>query len=116
MQTHTLEIPERLGGGSVQIRAKQSWGARARVDSAGVFVKPGEEEARIDGRAKGLAILESAVVSWSLDLPATREGFMSDDFDGDVGDWLVDAIVEHYQSQRRSEEDSKNDGSPSMDS
>jgi hypothetical protein len=118
MQTHTLIIPDRLGGGSVEIRAKRGWGAAQRIESAGVVIRPGadgdEHTAVVDGQAKGLAILEGSIVSWTLPLPATRAGFLSDDFDPDVGDWLVDACEEYYASLRRTEEESKTEAAPSM--
>lgn len=120
MQTHTLEIPEHLGGGTVQIRAKRGWGAAQRIEGAGVVIRPGDNgtdaTAIVDGQAKGLAILESSIVSWSLPIPADRKGFLSDDFDEDLGDWLVDAIEDYYKSLRRSEEEVKTAAAPSMDS
>lgn len=121
METHRLDIPERLGGGYVDIRAKRSWAAATRVEGTGTRIEadknaPDGAVATIDAVAKGLAVLESAVVAWSLPLPAARAGFLSDDFDPDVGDWLVDAIEDYYASLRRGDEERKTDAAPSTES
>ncbi len=111
MDTHRIDIPERFGcapGAHVTVRARRSWAARQRVDSAGVKIIPDRDggtqhEGRIDALARGLAVLETAVLSWEgvrdaegKPLPASRAGYVHEDFDPELGDWLVDAIDAVY--------------------
>ena len=117
MEPHRLEIPERFGmpGAFVTIKPRQSWSALNRVQAAGLVVRTDGSgatgEVTADVLAKGLAVLETAVLSWSgvtdasgRPIPATRAGFMHDDLDAGFGDWLVDAITAFYAAQRRPED------------
>lgn len=129
MQTHRIEIPERFNlgpGAHVVIREKRSWSAQQRVDQAGLRVKPSAEDARkvesfiADVLERGLAVLETAIVSWEgvrdargVALPASRAGYLHEDFDPDLGDWLVDGIEAWYAAQRRTEEAGKAAATPS---
>lgn len=130
MEPHRIDVPEsfELSDAYVLIRPKRSWSARNRVESAGMFVRSHGEAARrgedapaaaaaevgIDAMALGVAVLETAVISWTgiadvngRPLPATRRGFMHDDFDSDLGDWLVEQIQAFYAAQQRTEEAGK---------
>ena len=118
MDTHRIELPARLGapdGAHVVIRERLSWAKQQRIDSAGVKVT-GDAQAYIDSLAKGLAVLEAAVISWEgvLDvetgrpLKADKTGYLADGFDPRVGDWLVDAIVAFYAED---DDEGKPDGS-----
>ena len=115
-EPHRLEVPERFGmpGAFVTIKPRQSWSALNRVQAAGLVVRTdgavATGEVTADVLAKGLAVLETAVLSWSgvVDfdgraIPATRAGFMGD-FDSGFGDWLVDAISAFYEAQKRTED------------
>lgn len=118
---HRIEIPERFQYGvdaHVLIRPKQSWSALNRVQAAGLVVRTrvsGEAagEVTADVLARGLAVLETSVLSWSgvvdadgKPIPATRAGYLHDDLDPEFGDWLVDAITVYYESLRRPADDS----------
>lgn len=124
---HRIEVPERFASGAyVLIRPKQSWSALNRVQAAGLVVRTrvsGEAagEVTADVLARGLAVLETAVLSWSgivdadgKPIPATRVGYLHDDLDAEFGDWLVDAITAYYESLRRpADEPGKPEAPPS---
>ena len=114
MDPYRIEVPDRFGlaGAFVMIRPRQSWSALNRVQSAGAILHMiggvMSDDLTPDVLAKGLAVLETAVLSWHgvLDadgrpLPASRAGYMHDDLDPELGDWIVDAITAHYAVQRR---------------
>ena len=114
MEPHRIDVPERFGlqGAYVLIRPHQSWAALNRTQAAGLVVRapsPGETaQLTADVLAVGLATLETAVLSWHgiLDMegrpiPASHAGYMHDDLDPDVGDWLVEEITAFYAAQRR---------------
>lgn len=125
MEQHRLEVPEKFGldGAYVVIRARQSWSALNRVQSAGLVVRTSAAgptgEVTADVLARGLALLDTAVMSWGgiLDMhgrpiPATHAGYLHDDLESEVIDWLVDAIAEHYEAQKRPPEDSEGKAEP----
>lgn len=106
----------------VDIRARRSWAARQRVDAATIGqsqVVGNELRVMPDLMARALAMLEEAVVAWSLrdasgePLPVGRGGFQHDDFDEHLGDWLVRAVEAYYDGQRRGQDERKNSGGPS---
>lgn len=117
MQLHTIDLSEfdPAETGEVSIRCRQSFAARQIVDGAGIAGRregEGDDVEAIVGlnlQRKMLAVLETSVVSWSgvrdmetgAELPASRRGYLSDGFDPDLGDWLVERIVEHYESHKR---------------
>lgn len=121
MEPHRIEVPERFGlaaGAHVNIKPRQSWAAANRVQAAGLVVRTSSTgptgDVRADVLERSLAILETAVVSWhgiedsgGKPLSASRAGYMHDDFDPALGDWLVEAIEAHYASQRRTEPEGK---------
>lgn len=122
-EPHRIEIPPQFGldGAYVHIKPKQSWSARNRLDATRYTWKAGVggDDVSINVAAYTLAVLETAIVSWQgvIDaegkpLPASRAGYMHDDFDPDLGDWLVDAISAHYAAQRRPAEDTSAEGKP----
>ena len=108
---------ERYPGGWAEIKGRRSWADSKRIDSASVsMTAPGagsEMFMRADLLGRGIAILESAIVAWSLPIPPTRAGFESDDFDDDLGEWLIDQIDAHYASERRTTDARKNSAAPS---
>lgn len=120
MEPYRIDVPERFGlsGAYVLIKPRQSWSALNRVQAAGLVVRTdgggATGEVTADVLAKGLAVLETSVVSWhgitdanGRPIPATRAGFMHDDLDAEMGDWLVDAISEFYAAQRRTADEGK---------
>ena len=111
MAEHRIEVPDKAGA-YVLIRPRQSWAALNRVQAAGLVLRTDgvgvTREVTADVLALGLAVLETAVISWhgiedsnGRPLPASRAGYMHDDFDPAIGDWLVDAIRAHYEEQKR---------------
>lgn len=126
MEPHRIDVPnpERFGlkaGAYVLVKPRQSWAALNRVQAAGLVVRTdgagATGEVTADVLAKGLAVLETAVVSWhgvedanGRPLPTSRAGYMHDDLDSDFGDWLVDTISAHYAAQRRPAEDTSAEG------
>lgn len=119
MEPYRMDIPdpERFGvkqGAYVLIKPRQSWSALNRVQAAGLVLRTesggATGEVTADVLAKGLAVMETAVVSWhgvvdgdGKPLPASRSGYMHDDLDAAFGDWLVDAINVFYAAQQRTE-------------
>lgn len=94
------------GGEHIYIRKRRGWAAHNRVQSAAVGIDGVDSEGnpviKIDLLAMGLAEMETAIVSWSLDLPVSRAGFESEDFDPALGDEIVKAIQAYYRDQGRS--------------
>lgn len=106
----------------VDIRPRRSWAARQRVDAATIGqsqVVGNELRLMPDLMARSLAILEEAVVAWSLKdasgapLPVGRAGFQHADFGEEIGDWLVNRIEQYYQAHRRGPDERKNSDEPS---
>lgn len=115
MQTHRINLEEydaeAYPQGYVDIKERRSWGDSNRIAAAGF----GRVEASgTNGTATGsmafdaaervLVEVETALVAWSLSLPANRDGLLSDEFDEGLGDWLLAQIREHYESQKRTPE------------
>ena len=125
MEPHRIDVPERFGmpGAFVLIKPRQSWSALNRVQAAGLVVRTDSAgatgEVTADVLAKGLAVLETAVLSWSgiedasgRAIPCSRAGFMHDDLDAGFGDWLVDTINAYYEAQKRPADDVSAEGKP----
>lgn len=122
MSTHKIILSEYDSDldGHVVIKAKRSWKARQILDGARFLARPGggNDETPLDLAANVFgyrrAILETAVVEWTLKdaegkpLPASRAGFEHDDFDPDLGDWIVDAIEAYYEGLKRPPEEDSN--------
>jgi hypothetical protein len=105
------EMSEAYAGQTVTVKTGRSWAAAKRI--AGRALRPvatpdmeneqtEEIEFVVDLLAQGLAVLEEHVIEWTLPLPATRAGFLHDDFDEELGDWLVARIGEIVEDGRRS--------------
>lgn len=125
MDSHRIEVPERFGlaGAYITIKPRESYGMRNRVQGAGLVIRTNTVgatgEVTADVLERGLAVLGTAVLSWhgivdgdGRPIPVSRAGFLHDDFDPDLGDWLVDAITAHYESQKRPAEDASAEGKP----
>ena len=127
MRTYRIELetfdPVLYPDGWVDIKDARSWADSTRIDSASLQMTPAsngaEMQVRADLLARGLKVLETAVIAWSLTddagapVPATPSGFQSDALDADLGEWLLDQIEAHYAAQRRTQEARKNSAAPS---
>lgn len=109
--THKIVVPPDLGGGWVEIKPKRSWADVKRIDQEVVrweTNEAGEQVGKMDLLEQGLAKLASAVVTWSLTdengsaIPPDRGGFVHEDFDPELGDWLVEQIDAYYAGRSRS--------------
>lgn len=110
--TYKLVIPDELGGGWVEIREKRSWADVKKIDQEAIHWEGGtdgkEAIGKMDLLEQGIAKLESAVVRWSLTdengstIPPNRGGFVHEDFDPELGDWLIDQIDAFYAGRSRS--------------
>jgi hypothetical protein len=110
---HRIEIPDDLGGGWVEIRAKRSWADVKRIDQQAIKLEgveggSGSFIGKMDLLEQGIAKLESAVVRWSVTdenggpIPPDRGGFVHPDFDPEFGDWLIEQIDAYYAGRTRS--------------
>ena len=115
--THRIDLAEfdaeRYPDGSVEIRERLSWKQRTDFDMAGlttdargVFRAVGLNSAQIWDRV--VRQMEIAIVRWSLPLPVDRSGFEHEDFEAELGDWLLARIRVHFDSQRRTPEQQGN--------
>jgi hypothetical protein len=123
METKRIDLEafdgERYPGGWADIKLGRPFAAGRKIESAGVkmFPKPGADldnlkaddvELVYDQLSQGLATLEWHVIAWSLEdaggnpLPVNRAGFLHEDFDDDLGAWLIDRINFHVEESRRS--------------
>lgn len=110
--THTIEIPPELGGGQVEIKEKRSWADVKRIDQQAVHLEGTDGEGGMIGKLdlleQGIAKLESSVVRWTLTdengsaIPPDRGGFVHEDFEPKLGDWLVEQIDAYYAGRSRS--------------
>jgi hypothetical protein len=123
MRIHRIELSEfdaeAYQGGWVDIRDTRSWADTKRIEGASLEMTRagnGTEEVlmRVDLLARALMVLETAIVAWSLTgedgqpLPATRSGYSSDQFDAELGEWLMERIEAHYEAGRRTATERKN--------
>jgi len=94
-------------GEKVTIRASRSWKAAKDIESASLRFSPdsGSMVGTVDLYEKGIATMEHAIVSWSLEQPPTRAYFESDGFGQVLGEWLVASIEEFYESGKKTDED-----------
>ena len=113
---HRIEIPQELGGGWADIKARLSLADKVRLQMPGIsvgasFDGSGELTANVetfDFIENQLAPLWVALVSWSLldddgaPLSASREGVLSDALPADVGEYLLEQVKEYYASTARS--------------
>lgn len=128
MGTYRIDLGEcgpEWSGQWVDIRERRSWAARQRIDAAtlgGSRLVGTELQVVPDLVARAMAVLAEAIVGWSLvdssgsPLPAGREGFEHEDFDEQLGDWLVRYIESHYDGHRRGADGRKNSVEPSTPS
>ena len=95
----------------VDIKEKRSFADVKRVEAKGARGHQndaGEVEFTMDVLEQSIAKLETSVINWSLKtdagapLPPHRGGFVSDDFDAELGDWLIDQIDAYYRERSRS--------------
>lgn len=103
----------------VDVNPKRPYSAARRIEGASMRVTPkpgvdleslssGTVDIILDPLAQGLAVLEWHVKAWSLTdedgapLSVDRAGFLHEDFDDELGDWLVDRIGEIVAERRRS--------------
>ncbi len=123
METKRIDLEafdeERYPNGWADIKLRRPYSAGRKIESAGVkmFPKVGTDldnlrsedvELVLDQLSQGLATLEWHVIAWSLEdaggnpLPVNRDGFLHEDFDDALGDWLVDRINFYVDENRRS--------------
>lgn len=99
---HRIELST---GDWITIRPKRGWEASNRIQASGAKVTgvdaDGNPAFALDLVAYGMAVLEHAILAWSLDGEPGSAAFLSDDFDADLGDEMVKAIDAYYKSQRR---------------
>ena len=110
---------DRYPGGWVDVKEKRPYSAARKIESAALRVVPqsGSDfdnlststvEFAVDNLAQGLAVLEWHVVAWSLTddegvaIQPNVSGFMHEDFDDDLGEWLTAQIDTIVDSRRRS--------------
>lgn len=103
----------------VDINPKRPYSAARRIEGAAMRVVPQPDadldalssstvDIILDPEAQGYAVLTWHVKAWSLRdeggaaLPADLTGFRHEDFDDELGDWLVDRIGEIVAARRRS--------------
>lgn len=112
---HRITIPEELGGGWADIKARMSLADKTRLQMPGISVGAafdgnGELTANVqtfDFLENQLAPLWVALVAWSLvddvgaPLPVSREGVLSDALPADVGEYLLEQVKEYYASSGR---------------
>lgn len=109
--SHKLEIPPELGGGWVTIKEKRSWADVKRIDQQAVkwegMGSDREVVGKMDLLEQGIAKLEASVLDWSMTdengskIPPDRGGFVHEDFDPELGDWLVEQIDAYYAGRSR---------------
>lgn len=102
--THRLEIPEEYGGGWVEIRDRLGAAQELYIESQFMraTVVPGESPVVApDFYAWTIAKWRTYIVAWSLPLPVDVYGFESQDFDGDLGGWIIREAEAHYAERRR---------------
>ncbi len=126
MEPHRIDIPEEYGGGFVEIKAKRSWKDSNKIAGAGFRIRQGVTQdeiqaAQAEGRMADLmemdthgrlsAPLETAIVGASENVkPAgmtVRAWLDSEELDEDVGDFLIKAVDEYYESRARTAEERK---------
>lgn len=126
--THRIELADfnedRYAGGFVDIHDRRGWADQQKIEGKGLRAIPmsGSDldnlnadniELEITLYGRGLEVLRTAVVAWSLTdaegqpLPANARGFNHADFPPDVGEWIVERIDAFYAAQRRTEEEAK---------
>jgi len=120
MRTHTINLgdfDEEYAGKTATIRYRRSWAGQQRVDGAGARATQDPASGNttqtlvVDMLERAIAQLETSLIEWDLPFPINKRGFMHDDFDGDLGEWLIEQIEAHYESTARG----KADGSTSVD-
>lgn len=102
--THRLEIPEEYGGGWVDIRERLGAAQELYIESRlmRTVIHPGEAPTvEPDFYAWTLAKWRTYIVAWSLPLTVDQSGFESQDFDGDLGGWIIREAEAHYAERRR---------------
>lgn len=121
MELHRIEVPEELGGGWVDIKARRSWRTSIQNSAAGIRVRDGvsaqelqaaqaagrlSDVLEIDAYSKLAAPLIAAVVGTSDGLlPAgmtVPEWLGSDELDEGLGDFLLQSIDGYYTARMRS--------------
>lgn len=132
METERIDLgdfSQEYAGGWVEVRTRLSYRQKQIVDNhrqprvVRDVATGAVREAGLDFLAFGMALLEQSVVAWDgvkdrhgKPLPANRTGYEHDDFDGDLGDWLVDRISAIHEAHRRSPEERKAEPAPSTGS
>lgn len=126
MELHRIEIPEELGGGWVDIKAKRSWKDSNAIAGAGSHVREGvtreeaelaEKEGRFhelvetDVHVRNQVTITSAVKEHSPGLVPDgltfRQWLDSDDMDEDLGDFLLKEIGAYYEARKRTADQRK---------
>ena len=108
MEVHRLEIPDELGGGWVDIRKSTGW--KTRVDITGKAIAAvGEDAPALEfGIAEAIEKFLAYIVAWSLvdddgePVEVTREFIESDDFDGEIGGFILREADAWYAQRRLS--------------
>lgn len=110
---------ERYPAGWVDVRTKRGFHVERKIRDAQMKIvpKPGVDldelsastvDLIFDGADAGTRTLEAHVIAWTLTddagaaLPVSRAGFESEDFDADLGEWLIERIEEIVKAHRRS--------------
>lgn len=107
---------ERYADDWVDIKARRSFADGMRIDGALAAVSSDTTKLL----EYTLTLFATSIRAWTLKdeagepIPTDRSGFLNDDFEDDVGDWLADQIRKYHESRKRGSEDRKNSGSPSV--
>ena len=114
--THRINLEDfdatRYPGDWVDIHDTLSLAQKTRMDNAGITARPTGEGGEIvfeavDVSANVIETLATAVIAWSLAMPPTRDGFLSDELPSDLGEWLLAQVRAHYAAQGRSNTEGK---------
>lgn len=102
---HTINLS---GGEWIIIRPRRGFAAGNKIDTSGARVIGVDGDDKpvigIDAAERGVAVLEHAIMAWSLDETPGPAAYRSDDFDYDLGDEMVREINAYYAGQRRTRE------------
>ena len=136
-RTHRIDLAEfdpEYAGEWVDIRESLSWRQRNDVDVGWMKIRPSITQssdgtqgvsarfAEIPAVERVMVLMETALVAWSLKdrngapLPVGRAGLDHEDFDGELGDWLLQLVQKYYAAFRRTAEERKKSAEISMGS
>ena len=112
MVDHKIELGNFYDGWQgqfVKIKPYRSWAEQQVVDAAGFAANMGQGDERVymnaDPKAKGISVVQ-AVTEWALTgmdgepIPTPPDGFLSPALQPDMGNVIVDAIEDYYNSKR----------------